>query len=433
MNKYTKFIAFILLISIFLCGCMNSVAQPQETAAPEKVQEPVALDTLMLQWKNSAKQAVDNEKLRHPEEKTYTIPAVEWNQERAEKEKAEYDAKNVIEYDQRSEEIASFMDDVNYKIYTGYTMVSTYKANRKEVTSTPRGYLLYTKPGQFITITNTSREEKIDPIMAEGEYTTIYNLIPGDIYQIDVTNIDEKEISTIKIRPTGSVRFINLEYVPNFRDMGGWETPNGTTAYGKLFRGGEIRQPTPIEKLENDLYLLKKLGITLEVDLRTDSEAGPIRTWQIRNNKLGCSQIEGAAYAQYDTNHYIQAIRLSNELYFKTVSALHDIITCINNGGIVYFHCSAGADRAGTLAFMLGGLLGIDEGDLDKDYELTSFAYQQNMRYRTYAGYVEMKDYINRFNGDTLQEKIYNWFLEAGFTSEELDKFIDTMTVPKER
>ena len=38
------------------------------------------------------------------------------------------------------------------------------------------------------------------------------------------------------------------------------------------------------------------------------------------------------------------------------------------------FHCAAGADRTGTLAFLISGLLGVSRDDLTKDFELTSFS-----------------------------------------------------------
>jgi hypothetical protein len=39
-----------------------------------------------------------------------------------------------------------------------------------------------------------------------------------------------------------------------------------------------------------------------------------------------------------------------------------------------YFHCWGGADRTGTIGFMLGGLLGMSYTDLIIAFELTSFA-----------------------------------------------------------
>lgn len=47
----------------------------------------------------------------------------------------------------------------------------------------------------------------------------------------------------------------------------------------------------------------------------------------------------------------------------------------------VYFHCNAGADRTGTLAFLIEAVLGVSEEDVVKDYEITSFS-SYGARYR---------------------------------------------------
>ena len=44
------------------------------------------------------------------------------------------------------------------------------------------------------------------------------------------------------------------------------------------------------------------------------------------------------------------------------------------NNKHVYFHCWGGADRTGTVGFLLGGLLGMSYTDLIIDFELTSFS-----------------------------------------------------------
>ena len=48
----------------------------------------------------------------------------------------------------------------------------------------------------------------------------------------------------------------------------------------------------------------------------------------------------------------------------------------------VFYHCNAGADRTGTLTFLINGLLGVSYEDLTKDFELTSFS-EAGARYRS--------------------------------------------------
>ena len=57
------------------------------------------------------------------------------------------------------------------------------------------------------------------------------------------------------------------------------------------------------------------------------------------------------------------------------ILAIQWLIDRLREGKPVYFHCIYGADRTGTLAFLLESLLGVGENELAKDYELTSFSY----------------------------------------------------------
>lgn len=59
----------------------------------------------------------------------------------------------------------------------------------------------------------------------------------------------------------------------------------------------------------------------------------------------------------------------SGNLYADSIK---QIIRLLYNGQAVYIHCMVGADRTGTLAFLLEALLGVSESDLSKDFELTS-------------------------------------------------------------
>ena len=50
------------------------------------------------------------------------------------------------------------------------------------------------------------------------------------------------------------------------------------------------------------------------------------------------------------------------------------MVDCVRNNKPIYFHCSLGRDRTGTLDILLLGLLGVREGDIAKEYEVTYFA-----------------------------------------------------------
>jgi len=89
----------------------------------------------------------------------------------------------------------------------------------------------------------------------------------------------------------------------------------------------------------------------------------------------------------------------------------------------MYFHCTGGADRTGTVAFLVNALLGVSEVDLIHDYEFTTFSIygQRNTQQGEYSGYFQ--DFITRlksFDGDTLAEKTENYMLSIGVTETEI-------------
>ena len=353
--------------------------------------------------------------------------AVIWSDEKYQKEQEEKENAKIVDYDQRSFEVGPYMDEVNYLLNSG-SVVKNYKTGTGN-SSMPNGYTIPCQPGQTIEIIDEANPDNLfDQIFPEDVYCTIYNLIPNHVYDVYVYNDQGVLLDQYKIRPVGSVRFIKTDYVANLRDMGGWEVPNGIIKYGKLYRGAEIPSlASKMYKLDNDLITLSKLNIGAEVDLRTDEEAYQTKRWNTQTyGSQDISQIPGASYVQNTMQGYMLGINFGRGLSDKTVRALRTIIEDVNEGTIVYFHCAAGADRTGTIAFMIEGLLGVSENDMDKDYELTTFA--DTYRYRTYDGYVEMKDYIKSLEGDTLQQQFYNWFLQAGFTDSELQNFIANMT-----
>ena len=93
----------------------------------------------------------------------------------------------------------------------------------------------------------------------------------------------------------------------------------------------------------------------------------------------------------------------------------------------IIFHCNGGADRTGSLAFILGALQGVSEADLIKDYEFTSKrlvnGYTEGS-FRDFPGFLKA---FHALDGDTPYEKARNFCLSAGLTNEEIDCIIQYM------
>lgn len=173
-----------------------------------------------------------------------------------------------------------------------------------------------------------------------------YNLNPGE-----ENAVDEWTVTTLGLPP----RMIKLENVWNFRDIGGWTCDGGKVAYGKIFRGSRLENATSA-----DLNLIQSLGIKLDLDIR---DAG---------NASGSTRIPGADYINVPiTRAYATMIQQETS---AVVTAVTTAMQSVINGKPVYVHCTSGADRTGGICAILEAVLGVNDRDMDRDYELTCFS-----------------------------------------------------------
>lgn len=231
---------------------------------------------------------------------------------------------------------------------------------------------------------------------------TFYNLVPGVTHPFAVG----ERAGTLK--PLDFLRYIQTN-TWNVRDLGGWSCDGGTVKYGLLFRGGE-----PSTADYN--VLVGELGIKYDLNLRGSSEA----TWT--KSPLGDDVyfVKADAYNWYSLAN-TDAWRINLRCVFDAVV----------HGEPVYFHCAAGADRTGTLACVLEGLLGMSQSDIDKDYELTTFYSgsdtDANARRRNEDEWKGLIAEINAKSGNTFRDKCVTFAAELGFTSAEINAYRKAM------
>ena len=269
----------------------------------------------------------------------------------------------------------------------------------------------------------------------------IYNLIPGRTYYWKVSasfpDGSSRNLASSSFQTIGRRRFLKVDDICNVRDLGGIPTADGTKRikYGLLFRGGEMNgnhrdYDDNICRLDSyGLKAMKQAGIGADLDLRTATEA-----IDITSSPLG----EDVDYIRFEQ---------ANELFYDKfwtsddyVLAMQWTIDELRKGKPVYFHCVYGADRTGTLAFIIEALLGVGENEIAIDYELTSFSYGLNSPPRRRGPKNEISVYRYRqmvegvlssqFKGNTLQEKIRLFLESGGIPSADIDWFISYMLEP---
>ena len=93
------------------------------------------------------------------------------------------------------------------------------------------------------------------------------------------------------------------------------------------------------------------------------------------------------------------------------------------------FHCIAGADRTGSLAFILNGLLGVDEEELWRDWEVTAFQ-KEKLDFGHRTRFSKLVKVFDAFPGANINEKIAAYVKSVGFTDADIEKFRAIMLEP---
>ena len=202
-----------------------------------------------------------------------------------------------------------------------------------------------------------SREMTIE---AGEAYVNILNLRPGAHYQYEVKSAGGKVMTSGKFDTKGLVYQVLFKAnVRNARDLGGWKTKDGKTVrYRMIYRGGRLQQSTLTSKKGRED--LKAQGILAQLDLRGKSD---VLEKPAVDYMEFCAPVIEEGYT-----HLLQNDGAKVKQCFEFIAK------CVKENKPVYFHCSLGRDRTGTLAMIILGLLGVDEGDISKEYELTQFA-----------------------------------------------------------
>ena len=302
--------------------------------------------------------------------------------------------------------------DANFNAYNCKCNENTCSTAGTELCDKPKGYVV---PDNNVTVYLSDENTKVKG--DEVTYVTIkdgiiYNMIPGTTYYWE-SNDDSSVYGYVKAE--GERRIINIDGVRNVRDLGGLKvdtnndgTPDGTVAYGRLFRGEKLWNNS------NNVTQLRKLGINEEVDLRAASErsSGEVK---FDDN-----------FKQREIKHYqlnFETQRTNYDLARNTViEVMQDIIN--DDDTSIYFHCRIGTDRTGTLAYILEGLLGVTQEDMLRDYELSYFFGLVNRHrffsYDATSSVSKDQKFVYMYDIMSNAQEVYEWFM-LGSTNPDAD------------
>ncbi len=238
----------------------------------------------------------------------------------------------------------------------------------------------------------------------------------------------------------GAPRWIELEgRAANIRDLGGWRTQDGRRIrYGAVFRGEGLNDnsvngeaPGANRLTTGDVeYLVGTLGIKTDLDLRTTRETAgatgsPLgaRVAYVHNSSL--------AYKEIFSPEGMRAMADNIRLFAD------------RSNYPVYFHCIGGADRTGSLAYVLNGVCGVCKEDLERDWESTFYPDVPDVvENDTGADFsdgtfwrssVHFDDGFSKYPGATLRDRIEAYLLDCGVTQDEIARVRENLTVSAEQ
>lgn len=315
-----------------------------------------------------------------------------------------------------------------------------------------------------VTLTDLTKKKDVftDRTVTGTSYSFI-NMIPDHKYSYEVKD-GANVVTSGKFITEGRVRMVTVEDTWNFRDLGGWtSTLGGKVQYDLIYRSGSLNgkwqkaitqkswgrtevieyssadQTNPSNYIFSDKsrQQLIDLGITGELDLRaTSGGKDKIHSYAIGKNNTGISNWDFINLTFNDAQ--------SSPLTASTaIDCMAWIINHVLNDKPVVFHCKSGADRTGMLSYLIHSLLGVEEGNLAVDYEMTNFSHEQE----DVLGSLEIRGKYTRQNekgmykeafttfddnkGKNRQEKAYYYlnrhFGDKAIKSSDLDKFIEKM------
>jgi len=235
---------------------------------------------------------------------------------------------------------------------------------------------------------------------------SVDNLKTGTTYYYKV--IVDDEVYTDNFKTAESTRFVNIPGAYNTRDIGGYKTADGKTVkQGLLIRGSEL------DGLVELSYYLKDSDVQMVQDT-----FGFIYDLDLREAKVHVGKYV-PRFGENVGHKFYDALAYGGIFSEEGASVVKEVFSDMANpkNYPMYLHCTYGADRTGTMIFLLQGLLGMTEDDMIREYRTTaffmpSFAESENMDI--------IIEGLKGYEGDTVAEKVEKYMLDVGVTEAEI-------------
>lgn len=431
-----KALAFIIALTMIfcVCGCKNTDTDDVSSSDVEVEYQEIVVDetgSTNTQTNESTTQTGNNSSTVETPTQSVGTPSTNTS---SQKPAIEIDYNTVVEVDICDDVIRGYLDakDASNQFF----WLNTYSGQQFDYQTLSLDW--YRDGSLKYTLYFSENADFSNAITTETNSAIIKNTIltPGKTYYWKVIGTITSDVlggGRIKVNDA-PVRWIQVDKVGNVRDMGGWSAEGGKTVkYGMLYRGRRLEDIS-----EEGIATIKQLGLKTELDLRYADQK-----FQTPGTGMKYEFIETPG--QYDS-----VMKNKPEVFKASYRKIFELLSDKNNYPF-YAHCNAGADRTGTFAFIVNGVLGVSYEDLTRDFELTSFS-SSGKRWRgkgiggTFGAgddvmqedssntvawgrlYKTMMAYGAENDCTTLQESIEHWLLNyVGVKQSQIDSFKSIM------
>jgi len=294
------------------------------------------------------------------------------------------------------------------QLYAGEISVSEAITGGNPYRSFVFEYKLKDKDGLLILSEHPDYSDSKDIVLFKDQTSvSIDNLKTNQQYYYMV-HVGEDSY-TGQFKTAEGTRYIYMPGVYNTRDIGGYKTLDGKTVkQGMIIRGTEIDglvEPTYYLEEYAVKSVMEDFGFVCDFDLRAEGIY-----YGNYESRLG----KNVKHSFYTSPQYGGIFNVAYK------NSLKKIFTelAVKENYPMYLHCTYGADRTGTIVYLLQGILNMSEKDMIREYQMTGF-FSTNFATSDYMNVVSKN--LNNFSGNTIQEKIESFLIgEIGITKDQI-------------
>ena len=218
---------------------------------------------------------------------------------------------------------------------------------------------------------------------------------------------------------------IKLEYVKNFRDLGGYLTSdNKITEFNKIYRSS---LPNHLTNKEIEFFINNNL--TTIIDLRNKEEVSKKENIFKSLNEFNYYNIPlmGGDFPKKEKDIPYGYLDIINDL--NSIKQVFEIIK--DSKGSILINCNAGKDRTGVICMLILLLCGVLEDEILIDYQISYTYLREDIR-KMHLNNPKMPKYLGNSKMEYMEEtlklfkdkykSIDNYMSLLKFTKEDVEK-----------